>query len=219
MSNLHESWEDVWSPIFKIEKRDNLWKFLMERMEAGAIIYPPGNEVFTALNLCPFDQVRVVVIGQDPYHGPDQGHGLAFSVKPGVKNPPSLQNIFKELKSDTGIERENGYLIDWAEQGVLLLNAVLTVEKGQPNSHAGKGWEVFTDKVIEKLNNEKEDIVYMLWGRYAQKKGEKICRVKNLVLESAHPSPFSAGRGFFGNKCFSRCNEYLITKEKEPIKW
>jgi len=183
-------------------------------------IYPPGSMIFNSFNLCPFDNVKAVIIGQDPYHGPGQAHGLCFSVREKVNFPPSLINIFKEIESDLGIKRPaNGNLERWAEQGVLLLNATLTVRAHQAGSHQKKGWEQFTDSVISKLNSEKEHVVFFLWGAYAQKKCETIDRSKHLVLESVHPSPLSASRGFFGNKHFSRCNEYLLAHGKEPINW
>ena len=183
-------------------------------------IYPPGSMIFNSFNLCPFDNVKAVIIGQDPYHGPGQAHGLCFSVREKVNFPPSLINIFKEIESDLGIKRPaNGNLERWAEQGVLLLNATLTVRAHQAGSHQKKGWEQFTDSVISKLNSEKEHVVFFLWGAYAQKKCETIDRSKHLVLESVHPSPLSASRGFFGNKHFSRCNEYLLAHGKEPIDW
>jgi len=176
--------------------------------------------IFNAFNLCPFQKVKAVIIGQDPYHGPGQAHGLCFSVREGTDFPPSLKNIFKEIESDLGIKRPvNGNLERWASQGVLLLNATLTVKAHQAGSHQKRGWEQFTDSVISVLNNEKENIVFFLWGAYAQKKGESIDRSRHLVLESVHPSPLSASRGFFGNKHFSRCNEYLKAHGIEPINW
>jgi uracil-DNA glycosylase len=183
-------------------------------------IYPPGGLIFNAFNLCPFQNVKAVIIGQDPYHGPGQAHGLCFSVRNGVDFPPSLINIFKEIESDLGIQRpSNGNLERWAAQGVLLLNATLTVRAHQAGSHQNKGWEQFTDSVIGTLNREKQNIVFFLWGSYAQKKGESIDRTRHLVLESVHPSPLSAPRGFFGNKHFSRCNVYLKEHGVEPINW
>jgi uracil-DNA glycosylase len=183
-------------------------------------IYPPGSLIFNAFDLCPYDKVKAVIIGQDPYHGPGQAHGLCFSVREGISFPPSLINIFKEIESDLGIKVKNsGNLSRWSEQGVLLLNATLTVRAHQAGSHQRKGWEEFTDSVIELLNHEKNNIVFFLWGAYAQKKGEAIDRTRHLVLESVHPSPLSASRGFFGNKHFSRCNEYLKANGKIPINW
>jgi uracil-DNA glycosylase len=183
-------------------------------------VYPPGSLIFNAFNLCPFDKVKAVIIGQDPYHGPGQAHGLCFSVKDGVAFPPSLVNIFKEIGQDLGLRRPvSGNLERWAAQGVLLLNATLTVLAHQAGSHQKKGWEEFTDSVICTLNKEKQNIVYFLWGAYAQKKGESIDRSKHLVLESVHPSPLSASRGFFGNKHFSQCNAYLIENGIVPVNW
>ena len=183
-------------------------------------IYPPGSLIFNAFNLCPFDSIKAVIIGQDPYHGPGQAHGLCFSVKDGVAFPPSLLNIYKELQSDLGIVRpSSGNLERWARQGVLLLNATLTVRAHQAGSHQRKGWEEFTDSVINLINREKHNIVFFLWGAYAQKKGESIDRTRHLVLESVHPSPLSASRGFFGNKHFSKCNDYLISNNLSPIDW
>jgi uracil-DNA glycosylase len=183
-------------------------------------IYPPGGLIFNAFNLCPFQNVKAVIIGQDPYHGPGQAHGLCFSVRENVGFPPSLINIFKEIESDLGIKRPtNGNLERWAAQGVLLLNATLTVRAHLAGSHQKKGWEQFTDSVISKLNSEKEHVVFFLWGAYAQKKGETIDRSKHLVLESVHPSPLSASRGFFGNKHFSKCNNYLVENGIVPIDW
>src|SRR5688572_24028206 len=183
-------------------------------------IYPPGKEIFKAFDACEFDQVKVVIIGQDPYHGPGQANGLCFSVRDGVRVPPSLVNIFKEIKQDLGKEiPASGNLERWAQQGVLLLNATLTVRASTPGSHQSKGWESFTDAVIKKISNEKENVVFLLWGAYAQKKGEVIDRSKHLVLMSAHPSPFSADRGFFGNKHFSKANDYLKSKGVGEIDW
>lgn len=183
-------------------------------------IYPPGALIFNAFNLCPFEKVKAVIVGQDPYHGPGQAHGLCFSVREGVDHPPSLINIFKEIESDLGQKpARSGNLERWASQGVLLLNATLTVRAHCAGSHQKKGWEEFTDTVINVLNKEKNNLVFFLWGAYAQKKCESIDRSKHLVLESVHPSPLSASRGFFGNKHFSRCNEYLADHGIEPINW
>lgn len=183
-------------------------------------VYPPGNQIFRAFDLCPIDQVKVVIIGQDPYHGPGQANGLCFSVSEKIKMPPSLVNIFKEIRADLGKEfPPNGSLERWASQGVLLLNATLTVRAREAGSHQNKGWEDFTDAVIQKLTEQKSGIVYILWGAYAQRKGEVIQTDKNLVIKSPHPSPFSADRGFFGSKPFSKTNEYLISLGKEPIDW
>ena len=184
------------------------------------MIYPPGAQIFNALDLTTFENVKVVILGQDPYHGPGQAHGLCFSVSAGVPKPPSLQNIFKEIEKDLGIvSPKNGCLLAWAQQGVLLLNAVLTVEHAQAGSHQGKGWEQFTDRIVSLLNEQREHLVFMLWGSYAQKKGAIIDRHRHLVLESPHPSPLSAHRGFFGNKHFSSANRYLTEHGISPINW
>jgi uracil-DNA glycosylase len=183
-------------------------------------IYPNGSLIFNAFDQCTFDDVKVVILGQDPYHGEGKAHGLSFSVPDGVKQPPSLKNIFKEIHFDLGINPpESGNLLRWANQGVLLLNSILTVKKGKPGSHQMKGWEVFTDSVIEILSQEKENLVFMLWGAYAYKKGEKINRNKHLVIETSHPSPFSADKGFFKSKQFSKCNDYLEFHKKGVINW
>lgn len=183
-------------------------------------IFPPAAKIFAAFDACPFDHVKVVILGQDPYHDVGQANGLCFSVEPGIPMPPSLINIFKEIKSDIGTDMpENGDLSRWAEQGVLLLNATLTVEAHKAASHQGKGWEDFTDEVIMRLANDRENLVFMLWGSYAIKKGAFIDRNRHLVLTSPHPSPLSAYRGFFGNKHFSKANEYLTLHKKEPITW
>lgn len=196
-----------------------LIRFVKEEY-ATQTVYPPGKEIFSAFDHCDFDNVKVVIIGQDPYHGPGQANGLCFSVRDGVRIPPSLVNIFKEINQDLGKPiASSGNLERWAEQGVLLLNATLTVRANQPGSHQKKGWELFTDAVIKKLSDEKQHIVYLLWGSYAQKKGEVIDRNKNLVLMSAHPSPFSADRGFFGSKHFSKANAYLKSNGLEEINW
>ncbi len=183
-------------------------------------VYPPGREMFAAFEACPFDKVKVVILGQDPYHEPGQAHGLCFSVNDGVPFPPSLQNIFKEIHDDIGTPIPmSGNLTRWANQGVLLLNATLTVRAHQAGSHQNRGWERFTDAVIHRLADEREHLVFMLWGAYAQRKGEFIDRTKHLVLQSPHPSPLSAHRGFFGNHHFSRTNEYLVAHGMEPILW
>ena len=194
---LDQSWLDVIGYEFDRPYMAQLKQFLQEQKTARKVIYPAGSEIFNALNTTPFDQVKVVILGQDPYHGPGQAHGLCFSVRKGVRNPPSLQNIYKEIANDLGIQMPNhGDLTGWAKQGVLLLNATLTVEAHNAGSHQGKGWEEFTDAVIHALNNRRENIVYLLWGSYAQKKGSFIDQTKNLVLKSVHPSPLSAHRGF-----------------------
>lgn len=194
--------------------------FLREQKAQGKRIYPPGPEIFAALNATPFDRVKVVILGQDPYHGPGQAHGLCFSVRRGVRVPPSLRNIYKELSADVGcVAPSHGCLDAWAEQGVLLLNSVLTVEASLAGSHQGKGWERFTDSVISRLNEGATSIVFILWGSYAQKKGAMIDRQRHLVLESPHPSPLSASRGFFGNHHFSRSNDYLQANNRTAINW
>jgi uracil-DNA glycosylase len=218
--NLNGSWLTVLKDELDLEYIRNLKKFLAEENAKGKTIYPVPEEIFSALNLTSYDSVRVVIIGQDPYHGANQAHGLSFSVKPGVPFPPSLVNIYKELNSDLGLKiPTSGYLINWAKQGVLLLNAVLTVEQGMPNSHKDKGWERFTDKIINILNSQKVGIAFVLWGSYAQKKGAFIDRKKHLVIDAPHPSPLSAYRGFLGSRPFSKINDYLNNKEKKMIDW
>lgn len=183
-------------------------------------VYPPKEDLFSALKLTPYHQVKAVIIGQDPYHGAGQAHGLSFSVRPGVRIPPSLKNIYKELQADLGLPiPKHGSLVHWAQQGVLLLNAVLTVREGEPNSHQALGWQTFTDAVIRALNERSEPMVYMLWGSHAQKKGAFINRDKHLVLESTHPSPLAAHRGFLGSRPFSKANDFLTSKGIEPIDW
>lgn len=197
-----------------------LRQFLLERKRAGAIIYPPGPLIFNALNSTPFDAVKIVILGQDPYHGPGQAHGLCFSVQEGVALPPSLLNIFREIREDLGCAPPaSGNLQAWAEQGVLLLNAVLTVERGQAGAHQGKGWERFTDRIVQELNDGREGLVFMLWGSHAMKKGARIDRNRHLVLTAPHPSPLSAHRGFFGCRHFSRANAWLEQHGQEPIRW
>ncbi len=197
----------------------NLTDFVRKEYRSTTV-YPPGSLIFNAFNLCPLDKLKAVIIGQDPYHGPGQAHGLCFSVRDGIDFPPSLINIFKEITSDLGLPRpSSGNLERWASQGILLLNATLTVRAHKAGSHQHKGWEEFTDRVISIINKEKEHIVFFLWGAYAQRKGESIDRTKHLVLESVHPSPLSASRGFFGNRHFSRCNEYLEANGIQPINW
>lgn len=217
---LEPSWKARLESEFSKPYMEELRAFLRREMAAKKIIYPRGSEFFAALNHTPFDKVKVVILGQDPYHGPNQAHGLCFSVKPGVDIPPSLVNIYKELKSDLGIERaKHGFLESWADQGVLLLNATLSVEASKAGSHQNKGWEQFTDAVIDVLNREREGLVFVLWGSYAQKKGAFIDTSKHLVLKGPHPSPLSAHRGFFGSKPFSQINAYLESIGKEPIEW
>ena len=217
---IESSWKNRLLPEFDADYMKQLRSFLSDQYKNKKTIYPKGAEYFSALNLTPFDKVRVVILGQDPYHGPNQAHGLSFSVKPGVPAPPSLVNIYKELKTDIGCDTpKHGFLQSWAEQGVLLLNATLTVEAGRAGSHQKKGWEQFTDRIVELLNEERENVVFILWGSYAQKKGEKINRKKHFVIESVHPSPLSSHRGFFGSKPFSKTNAYLKKQGLEPIDW
>lgn len=194
--------------------------FLRERKAAGARIFPPGPEIFAAFEATPFDTVKVVILGQDPYHGAGQAHGLCFSVRPDVRVPPSLDNMYKELQRDTGFVRpDHGWLMPWAQRGVLLLNAVLTVEEGRAGAHQGKGWEGFTDHVIDVLGREREDLVFLLWGSYAQAKGKVIDARRHCVLRTTHPSPLSAHRGFLGSGHFSKANSFLRTRGIAPIDW
>jgi uracil-DNA glycosylase len=217
---IEPSWKERLSGEFRKPYFTGLKAFLKEEKRAGAVIYPPGPLIFNAFNKTPFDAVKVVILGQDPYHGPGQAHGLCFSVQTGVKPPPSLVNIYKELHQDTGfIIPKHGNLEKWAEQGVLLLNACLTVRAGQPASHQGKGWEVFTNAAVEKLNEGKEGLIFLLWGRPAQEKGSIIDAKRHHVLKAAHPSPFSADRGFFGTRHFSKTNAILEKSGRAPINW
>ena len=215
----------TWKEAIGEEKEKPYFQQILQQVHqarhAGVRIYPPQNEVFSAFSLTEFDQVKVVILGQDPYHRPNQAHGLSFSVKPPVAPPPSLINIYKELATDIEgfVIPRHGYLVDWAKQGVLLLNTVLTVEEGKANSHANWGWETFTDKVIAKLNAHRENIVFLLWGSHAQKKGAFIDRNKHCVLTAPHPSPLAAHRGFFGCHHFSKANEYLKAHGMEEINW
>ena len=215
--------ESSWKRELQEEFDKDYFKLLTEfvRTEyAQQRVYPPGKLIFNAFDLCPFDKVKVVLLGQDPYHEPGQAHGLCFSVQDGVPFPPSLQNIFKETSSDVGKPMpSSGNLSSWARQGVLLLNATLTVRERQAGSHQGKGWETFTDAVIRILSERKDHLVFILWGSYAQKKGGVIDRSRHLVLSSAHPSPLSAYRGFFGNHHFSKANDYLTRTGQQPIAW
>lgn len=216
---IDSSWAEQLRGEFDAPYFAQLARFVHQEYAQG-VCYPPGREIFNAFNLCPFDKVKVVIIGQDPYHGPGQAEGLCFSVKDGVKMPPSLVNIFREISDDTGRPMPaSGSLRRWAEQGVLLLNATLTVRAHQAGSHQGHGWEEFTDAVIGKLAAGRDNLVFILWGSYAQRKGQIIDRSRHLVLASAHPSPLSAYHGFFGNHHFSRCNDYLIEHGKTPINW
>ncbi|WP_444933793.1 uracil-DNA glycosylase [Microbulbifer sp. JTAC008] len=217
---IHPSWYDVLGGEFDQPYMAQLRQFLKGEKAAGKKIYPAGGQIFNAFNSTPFDQVKVVILGQDPYHGVGQAHGLCFSVMPGVRIPPSLQNIYKELHSDMGIPpAHHGCLQPWAEQGVLLLNATLTVEDSKAGAHQGQGWEQFTDAAIHKLAEQREGLVFVLWGSYAQKKGGFIDRNKHLVLRAPHPSPLSAHRGFFGTRPFSLANHWLQQRGEKPIEW
>lgn len=216
---IENSWKEKVADEFSKDYFLALTDFIRKEYQTKQV-FPPGNLIFNAFDLCPFDKVKVVIIGQDPYHNVDQAHGLCFSVQDGNAFPPSLINIFKELKNDLDIPApQSGNLNRWAEQGVLMLNAILTVRAHEACSHQGKGWEIFTDAVIDHLNRERNNIVFLLWGAYAQKKGENIDQNRHLVLKSVHPSPLSASRGFFGNRHFSKCNNYLSEHGIEPIKW
>ncbi|HNP77217.1 MAG: uracil-DNA glycosylase [Cyclobacteriaceae bacterium] len=216
---LEESWKSRLSAEFSKPYFSELIQFVRSEY-ATATVFPPGKEIFRAFDVCRFQDVRVVIIGQDPYHGPGQANGLCFSVRDGVKPPPSLVNIFKEIKNDLGKPiPASGDLERWAQQGVLLLNATLTVRASSPGSHQNKGWEQFTDAVIELISTQKEHVVFLLWGAYAQKKGAVIDRSRHCVLMSAHPSPFSADRGFFGSKHFSKANEYLQAQGLKGVNW
>lgn len=217
---LDPSWKSRLEGDFAQPYMISLRQFLLERKSSGAVIYPPGDLIFNALNSTPFDSVKVVILGQDPYHGPGQAHGLCFSVQDGVALPPSLLNIYKELEADLGSSRPaGGNLQHWAEQGVLLINAVLTVERGRAGAHQGKGWEKFTDRIVRELNESRDGLVFMLWGSYAMKKGAMIDRSRHLVLTAPHPSPLSAHRGFFGCRHFSRANTWLEQHGQGPINW
>ncbi len=217
---LRDSWKSRIGKEFEQEYMLSLRAFLIQEKQAGKVIYPEGQNIFNAMNLLAFEDVKVVIIGQDPYHGAGQAHGLCFSVMPKVRIPPSLQNIFKELHTDLNIPiSQHGCLTSWAEQGVLLLNNVLTVEKGKATSHQGKGWERFTDVIITSLNKECSELVFLLWGSPAQKKGTVIDGEKHLILKSVHPSPLSAYRGFFGSRHFSQTNDYLKSHGKSEINW
>lgn len=217
---ISESWDPWLGNELDAPYMVELRAFLKSRKEARHVIYPPTALTFNAFRLTPFDKTRVVILGQDPYHGPGQAHGLCFSVLPGVPAPPSLINIFKEIEDDLGIPpAPHGFLEHWARQGVLLLNAVLTVERGQAGAHQGKGWETFTDAAIDALNRERDGVVFLLWGSYAQKKGKLIDRQRHHVLEAPHPSPLSAHRGFFGCRHFSKANDHLASRRLPPIDW
>ncbi|MGI5845981.1 MAG: uracil-DNA glycosylase [Alphaproteobacteria bacterium] len=216
---IEESWKIALADEFNKEYFINLTDFVRSEYKTGKKIYPKPVDIFNAFNLCPFDKVQVVIIGQDPYHEPGQAHGLCFSVQSGITLPPSLQNIYKEIQNDLGRPSvTNGDLTSWAQQGVLLLNSTLTVQAHLAASHTGKGWEQFTDAVIRALS-KRSGLVYILWGSYAQRKAEFVNSSENLILKSVHPSPLSAHRGFFGNRHFSRTNKYLIAQNKKPINW
>jgi uracil-DNA glycosylase len=217
---LDPGWMNVIGGEFDQPYMKALKKFLLQEKSAGRAVYPKRGDIFNALNITPFDKVEVVILGQDPYHGPDQAHGLAFSVRAGVALPPSLVNIYKEIESEFGLKMpRRGDLTGWARQGVLLLNATLTVQAERAGSHQGRGWEQFTDAVIRALNDRVDPIVFMLWGSYAQKKGAFIDRRKHLVLQAPHPSPLSAHRGFFGCGHFKKANYYVAQQGRKPIDW
>ena len=216
---IAQDWKEILAPEFEKPYFEELTHFVRDEY-ASHRIYPRGSNIFRAFDKCPFDKLKVVIIGQDPYHGPGQAHGLCFSVADGVPFPPSLQNIFKEVHADTGAEIPlSGNLDRWAEQGVLLLNAVLTVREHEAASHAGKGWETFTDAVVRAVAERKQGVVYMLWGSYAQRKGAIADPASNLILKAVHPSPLSAYRGFLGCRHFSQANRYLESIGKKPIRW
>ncbi|OOH89687.1 uracil-DNA glycosylase [Pasteurellaceae bacterium 15-036681] len=215
-----KTWKDAIGDEKQKPYFQQILQYVQNERQAGKIIYPPQNEVFSAFALTEFSDVKVVILGQDPYHGPNQAHGLSFSVKPGIKPPPSLVNMYKELAQDVGFQiPQHGYLIEWAKQGVLLLNTVLTVQQGIAHSHAQIGWETFTDKVIAELNLHRENIVFLLWGSHAQKKGQFIDRNRHCVLTAPHPSPLSAHRGFLGCGHFSKANDYLRSQGISEINW
>lgn len=217
---IEESWREVLQPQFDSVYFEMLTTFV-RRAYQTTTVYPPGSKIFEAFNRTPFDKVKVVILGQDPYHGPNQAHGLCFSVQDGIQPPPSLINIYKELQKEYGVpvNMTNGNLTRWADQGVLLLNATLTVEAGKAGSHQSKGWETFTDAAIKELSDRRNGLVFMLWGSYAQQKGRVIDRRKHLVLESSHPSPLSVYRGFDGCGHFKKANQYLQSRGQEPIDW
>ncbi len=217
---IESSWKIRLLPEFSKPYMQNLKIFLNTEKSSGKIIFPPEPEIFAALEACPFERVRVVILGQDPYHGAGQAHGLCFSVRKGVPSPPSLKNIFKELQSDCGVTPpDSGDLTSWARQGVLLLNTILTVESGKPESHRGKGWEQFTDKILQALNSERDGLIFVLWGSNAQSKACLIDAGRHLVLKAPHPSPLSAYRGFFGCGHFSKINAWLKNLGHQPVNW
>ena len=216
---IHPTWNDALKDVWESPNFQKVAGFVRSAYANGTV-FPPAGRLFAAFDACPFDKVKVVILGQDPYHEPGQAHGLSFSVPDGVRIPPSLLNIFKEIRSDLGVEPfPSGNLYRWAQQGVLLLNSTLSVEAHRAGSHQGKGWEEFTDEVIRRLNDSREGIVFMLWGNYAIRKGMHIDTSRHLVLTSPHPSPLSASRGFFGNHHFSKANEYLVARGQSPVDW
>lgn len=218
LSDIEESWRIILNNEFEKDYFIELNNFLInERMET--IIFPKNKNIFNAFNLCPFTKIKIVVVGQDPYHQDNQADGLAFSTKNNIKTPPSLQNIFKEIKTDVNSEKKTNNLSNWATQGILLLNTVLTVQKNNPGSHQKRGWELFTNSIISKISEKKEGVIFMLWGRYAKNKITLIDKYKHYILTAAHPSPLSAYNGFFGCKHFSQANTILIQQNKNPINW
>ena len=220
INKIEKTWKKALGPMLEEKHIIELEKFLASEIKKKKIIYPSQNEIFSAFEATPFNKVRVVIIGQDPYHGADQAHGMCFSVKKGIKPPPSLRNIYKELATDIGFEiPEHGFLDSWAKQGVLLLNSVLTVEESKAGSHQKKGWEEFTDSVIKTLNDKKENLVFILWGAPAQKKAKVVDEKRHFILKSPHPSPLAAYRGFFGSRPFSKTNELLQSINSKPIDW
>ena len=217
---LEDSWLKALGNEFEQEYMRQLRRFLQAEKAARRVIYPPGPQIFNAFKHSPLPSVKVIILGQDPYHGPGQAHGLCFSVPEGIDIPPSLQNIYRELEQDLGVPApSHGCLTSWAEQGVLLLNSVLSVRRGQAASHQGRGWEQFTDRVIAEINQQRQGIVFMLWGSYAQRKGAMVDAGKHLLLKAPHPSPLSAHRGFFGCRHFSRANDYLQQQGHTPVNW
>ena len=221
---LEDSWQAVLRDEFAKPYMNELRRFLQAEKRSRKVVYPRGDRIFAALDLTPVAQVKIVIIGQDPYHGPNQAHGLCFSVQPGVPQPPSLINIFKEINAELGdadnrLDEVRGCLEPWAQQGVLLLNAVLTVESGRAGAHQGRGWEAFTDRIVAVLNEQREHVVFLLWGSYAQKKGQIVDRSRHCVLSAPHPSPLSAHRGFFGCGHFAEANSYLAAHGHKPIDW
>ncbi len=218
--SIEASWKEKLAKEFAAEYMADLSLFLRGQKAAGKHIYPSNADIFAAFNLTPFDTVKVVILGQDPYHGTDQAHGLSFSVRHGIYPPPSLQNIFREMNSDLGMPQpHHGNLETWAKQGVLMLNSILTVEHGKAGAHAGKGWERFTDAVIKQLNSARDNLVFVLWGQKAQQKGSRVDPHRHRIIKSAHPSPLSAHNGFFGSKPFSKTNDYLVNQNISPINW